>query len=125
MNKIKHLPKSLPDSNLMFDIDVEGEITKHRYQGSFECQIPNLRMQTEISKYKAYLNGSFGESLDAHTKNLHHMTSYCKVCLMDSPEWFVDSDWGLDLYDQNALESVYLQILLESTCLIPTMQQTL
>lgn len=39
------------------------------------------------------------------------MAAYCKFTLTKYPEWFSESDFGLDLYDSNVLEAVYNQIL--------------
>lgn len=111
MSRIKNLPKSLPTKNPYFSIDLEGELTKKHYEGDFETSIPNIRTQTLISKYKAFLNGGFDKVLDASTLNIHHMVAYCKTCLEVYPEWFKDSEFGLELYDLNVLDSVYEGIL--------------
>lgn len=112
MSNFKHLPKSLPKENPFFELeDVIGELTKEPYGGKFECKIPNQRIQANIAKYKAFLNGGMDATLDANTKNLHHMTAYCKFTLVECPEWFVESDYGYDLYDNNVLEAVYHEIL--------------
>ncbi len=112
MNEIKHLPKSLPKKSPFFEIkEAKGDTTGEVYYGSFECQIPSLRTQSEISKYKAFLNGGLDATLDKQTLNLHHMHAYCKYCVTKAPDWFVETDYGLDLYDQNILEKVYYAVL--------------
>lgn len=111
MSKIKNLPKTLPEHNPYFDLDSEGEITKHKYSGHFETQIPNLRIQSKIKKYVAFLNGGFDSTLDSQIINLHTMTAYCRLCLTECPDWFKDCDYGLDLYDYNVLEEIYGKIL--------------
>jgi hypothetical protein len=112
MSNFKHLPKSLPKENPFFDLEETiGQLTKEPYSGRFECKIPNQRIQANIAKYKAFLNGGMDATLDSATKNLHHMTAYCKFCLVECPDWFKDSDYGYDLYDNNILEAVYHEIL--------------
>jgi hypothetical protein len=112
MNKIKHLPTSLPKTNGTFSLsEFEGTTTGHKYSGSFACQIPNNRIAAKISKSKALLNAGLDSSLDIFTKNLHHMVSYCKHTLTEAPDWFTESEYGYDLYDFNVLEEIYFQIL--------------
>lgn len=111
MSNLRHLPKSLPSENPFFEIDVVGSVSGERYKGRFECQIPNLRIQANIDKYKRFLNGGMDATLDKNTLNLHHMTAYCKFTLVEAEKWFIESDWGYDLFDQNVLEEVYNQIL--------------
>lgn len=112
MSNFKHLPKSLPSINPFFELkDEQGSISGERYSGRFECKIPNLRIQAQIDKYFKFLNGGMDATLDRQTLNLHKMTAYCKFTLVEAAEWFVQSDYGLDLYDANILEKVYDCIL--------------
>lgn len=111
MSSFKHLPKSLPKENPYFVLQpTEGDITKHSYFGDFECKIPNLRIVGQIDKYYRFLNGGMDATLDRQTLKLHKMTAYCKFTLTKYPEWFLESDFGLDLYDSNVLEAVYNHI---------------
>jgi len=112
MSNSKHLPKSLPKVNPFFELkETVGALTKEAYSGRFECQIPNQRIQANIAKYVAFLNGGMDATLDKATLNLHKMHAYCKFTLVESPDWFCDSDYGYDLYDNNVLEAVYDEIL--------------
>lgn len=109
--ELKKMPKSLPKTNPYFEIDIVGELTKERYTGEFETLIPNMRIQTKVSMFKAFLNGGLDNSLDAATLNIHNMVAYCKHCLVKCPEWFTESSFGLDLYDYNVLETIYNAII--------------
>lgn len=111
MNKIKHLPKSIPDKSNKFSLKAKGSLSGEEYSGDFECKIPNLRDQALIAKNKAFLNGGMEASLDKATKNLHHMVSYCKYTLISCPDWFAETDFGYDLFDQNIVEEVFNKIL--------------
>lgn len=112
MSNYKHLPKSLPKTNPFFEIkNIVGETTKQEYSGKFVCKIPNLRIQAQIDKYFRFLNGGMDATLDKRTLNLHRMASYCKFTLIEAEDWFRDTDYGLDLYDENVLEEVYNNIL--------------
>lgn len=111
MNKLKHLPKSIPDKDQEFELKVTGTLTKEKYLGTFKCRIPNLRTQAQIAKTKAFLNAGYDESLDAQAKNLHHMVSYLKHTITEAPEWFSESESGYDLYDVNVVEEIYRKVL--------------
>lgn len=119
MNNIKDLPKELPSMTYSFEIEVEGNVTRKAYDGEFTCRIPNNRDRSMISKHKAYLNGGF--EIDISTDNLHHMLAYLRYTLLGPdikkdmakgyPNWWRDSDLGLDLYDDNVVEKVYAKVL--------------
>ena len=112
MSNFSHLPKSLPKVNPLFSLeDVKGDLSGHIYSGDFECKISNLRIQGQIDKYFKFLNGGMDATLDRQTLKLHKMSAYCKFALTVYPEWFLHSDFGLDLYDLNVLEAVYDKIL--------------
>ena len=112
MSSLKHLPKSLPKVNPNFELEpTKGDLTGHEYKGDFECKISNLRIQGQIDKYFKFLNGGMDATLDNHILKLHKMAAYCKFTLVQCPEWFEESDYGLDLYDFNILEAVYDKII--------------
>ncbi len=112
MSNSKHLPKSIPRFSPYFELpETLGSITKEPYSGRFKSQVPNGRIQANIAKYVAFLNGGMDATLDQATKDLHKMHSYCKFTLLECPDWFRDSDWGYDLYDLNVLEAVYNGVL--------------
>lgn len=111
MNKIKHLPKSIPDRAKEFEIKVKGALTGEEYEGEFKCQIPRLREQAMIAKEKAFLNAGFDATLDKAIKSLHHMVAYLKHTIKDAPDWFMQTDYGYDLYDTNVVEEVYHSVL--------------
>lgn len=111
MNEIKHLPKSVPAKDFEFTIDETGKLTNERYFGDFKCRLPNLKTQAQIAKYKAYLNAGYDAVLDSQTKNLHHMVAYCRHTITKAPLWFIDSDYGYDLFDMDVVEAVYNEIL--------------
>lgn len=112
MSDLKHLPKSIPAKDFEFQIDVTGALTKERYHGDFKCKLPNMRIQAEIDKYRAFLNAGYDAVLDPQTKNLHKMVAYCKHVITKAPVWFYDSDCGYDLFDVNVIQEIYDEILI-------------
>ncbi len=113
---VKHLPKTIPDKDLDFSIDIQGNLTKENYVGDFKFRIPNLRTRTQIAKIKTLMSG--GLELDPSTRDQHQMLAYLKATITSSPVWFTQSDSGYDLYDMNVVEAIYEKILeLEETWL--------
>tara|TARA_R110000868_G_C10973188_1_gene771482 strand:+ start:25727 stop:26113 length:387 start_codon:yes stop_codon:yes gene_type:complete len=111
MSELKHLPKSIPAKDFEFQIDVVGKLTGERYHGDFKCKIPNNRMQANIAKHKARLNAGYDATLDSGTKNMHHMNAYCTYTITSSPAWFLETDYGYDLFDIDVLEAIYDEVL--------------
>ena len=104
--------KKLPEPINTFYLDkVEGIVTKHEYSGEFTSQIPNLKMQASIARYRSLLNGGDDAGLDLGTRNLHHMIAYLKNVLTEMPSWWKECDYGYDLYDINVIEAVYEKAL--------------
>lgn len=111
MNKVKHLPKTIPSRDHEFSIDVQGSLTNENYKGDFKSKIPRLREQALIAKEKALMNAGFDATLDKQIKNLHHMVAYLKHSITDAPAWFYETDFGYDLYDTNVVEEIYHAVL--------------
>ena len=111
MNKIKNLTKEIPPTTSEIQIDVEGEVTKKRFLGEFTCQIPRKKEQCLIDKHRSFLNGPSPENLDPATLRFHHMISYLRYTITDSPKWWKETDLGYELYDDNVVTSVYDAVL--------------
>lgn len=107
----KHLPKSIPDRDYEFEVNVKGSITGQEYEGKFKSRIPNLRTQAMIAKTYAFYNAGFEATLDAQIKNLHRMAAYLKHTITEAPEWFMHTDYGYDLYDENVVSEIYFKVL--------------
>lgn len=111
MEGLKNLPKSLPESEVDFEIDVNGEYSNRPHKGQFRSKILTLRDQALVAKHKAHLNGDIAHQLDLTTLKLHQMISYLKYALKEVPKWWRDADFGYELLDMNVVEAVYNQAL--------------
>ena len=111
MSGSKGLPGKFPEDKHTFIIDVEGNITKKRYVGEFSCVIPNVKMQCEIAKYRAFLNGDVVDFLDISTKLTHQMISHLKFTIEDAPKWWKESENGYNLRDANVIQTIYDSVL--------------
>lgn len=106
------LPKlDTPETTSDFTIDVEGEITKHRYVGEFTCKIKNHRDKANAAKFEAQLNGELADNLDILTRNLHHMIAQLKYSITESPKWWVESNLGYDLYDHAVIRELFESVI--------------
>lgn len=107
MNKSNNLPKTLPDMEYEFTLDVKGDLTQKQYSGNFKYQIPTIKMRAVAEKKRAELNSGLEDSLDPSVLNIHYMISYLIVTLVDAPTWWMESDYGYDLYDTNVIRALY------------------
>lgn len=111
MSKIKGLNKEVPPTESDITVDAIGEVTKKKFIGEFTCKIPRRKEQCLIDKHRAFLNGNNPEQLDPATIRFHHMISYLRYTITESPKWWKESDLGYELYDENVVKAVYEAVL--------------
>lgn len=104
-----NLPKGLPSMETEFNLEVVGVMTKNVYSGIFKYHLPNISKSSQIAVMEARLNSGVADSLDPGTKLLHYMLAYLKYTLDDKalPKWWLDSNFGLNLYDANVVTELY------------------
>lgn len=98
--------KSLPSMEHSFTASIKGTETGQMFEGTFTCRRPNLRIQSEIAKTEAILNGGLS-NLDDDMRSLHRVFATLKHVIIQSPEWWVKSDLGFNLYDVNVPLELY------------------
>lgn len=111
MMPVDNLPKNLPEMETTFEIDVEGNMTKRRYQGTFTFRIPNMRTRAAADKERARLNEVAPELLDETVADFHQMVSYLRLTLIQVPDWWKASHEGYDLFDANVVTQVYIKVM--------------
>lgn len=94
--------KALPSMEHTFPIKVKGSNTGLLYEGTFTYRRPNIRVESEIAKTAAILDGGL-KTLDADVKDFHFILAHLKHTLTNFPEWWKDSDCGYELYDSNVV----------------------
>lgn len=99
----------LPSMNHVFTIDLKGSETGRQFQGTFTYKRPNIRMQSEIAKTAAVLNGGI-QGVDEDTIFLHGILATLKHTLIESPDWWKKEDYGYELYDMNVILEIYKSI---------------
>jgi len=108
---MKKMSKDIPETETSILIDVEGDVTKKRFVGEFTCKIPRRKEQCLIDKHRAFLNGSMPEFLTPETLSFHHIISYLRYTVTESPKWWKEADLGYELYDENVVREVYDKVL--------------
>lgn len=100
---------SLPDSENSFNIsELKGNFTGKIWSGNFSSKIPNLKLNSQIDKHQALLNGGITPSaLPQETVDFHYMIAYLRYCLIEYPNWWKEADMGFELYDINVVKEVY------------------
>ena len=97
--------KALPSMEHVFRVNVKGEETGKSYEGDFSYKRPNLRVDSEIEKTKALLDGGLRLSEEQHF--IHEVLARLKHTITASPEWWAKSDYGFELYDLNVVLDIF------------------
>lgn len=97
---------TLPSMEKTFTIDVKGSDTGQQFQGTFTYKRPNLRAKSNAAKLAARLNEDL-KNLDEDTKFIHDVLANLRFSLIETPEWWQKSDFGLNLYDTNVIFDIY------------------
>lgn len=99
----------LPPMEFTFDLNQKGSKTKKIYNGSFTYRRLSIGAMGQAEVFRRTLNGGL-EVLDAEIDRLHEMLGWLKHGLVDSPEWWKQSKFGLNLYDVNIVVDIYNRI---------------
>ncbi len=102
--------KSLPSMEHAFSVDIIGEETQERFNGNFTYKRPSLGRRNEIEKMIVKLSEDLF-SLSDDVKFFNRMVSQLRYGLIESPEWWVKSNYGLDLYDANVVIEIYKKVM--------------
>lgn len=97
---------TLPSMETTFTIDVKGSDTGQQYQGTFTYKRPNLRARSNAAKLAARLNEDL-VNLDSDMKFTHQILAELRFSLIQTPEWWQKSDFGLELFDENVIFEIY------------------
>lgn len=98
--------KSLPSMEHTFSLELKGSSTGQVWTGKFTYKRPNIGMQSEIAKTTAKLNEDL-KNLDENMQFLHKILATLRHTLVDAPQWWVDSMFGIEFYDTNIIFELY------------------
>lgn len=97
---------TLPSMEFDFTLSVKGKETQRMFDGTFKYKRLTLGKRAEVDKMRAKLNEDmFTLSEDVSLYN--SMVSFLRYGLVESPEWWRESNFGLDLYDINIITELY------------------
>lgn len=109
MKKQETGPKAyaaLPSMDFVFDIQVTGVESKINWVGKFVYKRPTLGARSRIDVMRTRLNGDL-QNVDDEVRDYNDAVSYLRYTLADYPEWWSESQYGLDLYDGNVVSEIY------------------
>jgi hypothetical protein len=109
----------LPKNEATFSLEVEGDVTKKRYEGKFtvKCVLENWETMEVGLRADRYNAGS--ATLANQFKLFNRALAEAEVRVMFdkernkpmAPSWWIDSDAGRSLLDQNVVFEVYAKCI--------------
>jgi len=96
----------LPPMSHTFNISVKCKETGKIYEGTFTYERPNLGQKAEIAKHRIRLSGDL-KTLDYDVQVFNEMVAWLKYTIKTAPTWWIETNYGQDLYDISILEEVY------------------
>lgn len=103
----------LPPNEKSFTIDVaEGDTTKRRSFGEFECVcVLNLGQRSAADVAEARMNAGLGAGLHEDTRVQHMVLAQLGARLTAAPEWWIATNGGTLLMDWNVAVEIYRQCI--------------
>lgn len=94
--------------SVQFRISVVGDKSGETYIGDFSC-LRRLSHRTELAKDRYYreLLGPHPETATKRAQSQADIISDLSACLISTPTWWKEAGNGLDLVDDNLLQSVW------------------
>lgn len=96
----------LPDQSFTFDIQVLGKESNINWVGKFKYKRPSLGARSRINVMRTRMNGDL-ENLAQEVLDFNEAIAHLRYTLVDFPEWWTDSAYGLELYDGNVISEIY------------------
>lgn len=109
VNKSKGNTHIMANANeSVFNISIVGETTKEKWLGKFRAKtVLSHRDYIKKDQERRRLLGSMGGEPDDRCRNISLIVSELSVRLVEVPKWWVETDGGLDLLDDNVLANVF------------------
>lgn len=95
-----------------FSIDVEGSITKRRYEGVFKVRpLLTHRQKLQRDEMKRQLLGAMPESATNDAFKTAVIFSKIWIHLVEAPSWWKDAANGIELLDEEPVSAVVDKIV--------------
>lgn len=102
----------LPNLESTFAISEKGDETGHQYIGTFTVKcILSKREEFLADARRRELLGAMADDATVTVRGNAFALSQLFVRIVDAPEWWVESDNGADLYDNNVIAEVFAKAL--------------
>lgn len=101
---------ALPNMEHTFKIQVVGKESGLNWSGEFKYRRPTLGLRGQIDVMRVRLNQDL-RTIDQETDLIHTALAHLRYTLVESPEWWKESDYGGDLYDSNVVVDVYTKCM--------------
>lgn len=106
MNKII----SLPSMEFQFSIHIVGDETKKLWEGQFRYKRLTLGARMESAKMKCKLSEDL-LTLPRDVESFNEMISHLRYGLIEFPDWWKTSGYGLNFYDVNVITDLYNKVI--------------
>lgn len=98
---------TLPNMEYSFDIQETGKETGVNWVGKFKYKRPTLGARARIAVTYASLCGDMTNLGNDEVDDFNAILAHLRHTITESPDWWSDSFYGLDLYDGNIISSIY------------------
>lgn len=96
----------LPNMEVKISIQVVGQESGINWVGDFVYCRPTLGERTNIDVMRARLSGDF-RTLDPDIAAFNEAVAHLRFTLKKFPDWWAQSNYGVDLYDSNVVMDIY------------------
>jgi hypothetical protein len=102
---------ALPDNEHVFEFEATGDTTGKKYDGQFSCVcVLDMLQKQLIGIEKTKLQADFTNP-DPELKGIAHILSNLRVRIIDSPEWWQQSNGGYSIQDENIIVLLYDKVM--------------
>ncbi len=100
----------LPKNEAVFDIDMVGDTTPKKYDGTFTVRcVLSMGQKHAMELEKTRLLGNYNAPTD-ELVGLAVIFANLRAKIIDAPEWWKQSQGGSNIMDENVLVAVYNKI---------------
>ena len=111
MSNAKQLSPKLPDCEFDFILEnIEGNMTRQRYDGTFRCKILTAKERARAGVRLGALNLGLSAFVEKEADAFNYMVSWLEQSLIESPDWWKKSEHGQNLYDTNIVGQIFNKV---------------
>lgn len=104
------MSKALPSMEFSFKLDTVGKETGEHFSGDFKFVRLSLGKRGESDKLYIKLTENLA-LLPEDTLMFYDMVSFLRYGLVESPDWWKKSNYGVELFDSNVVSELYTKVM--------------